>query len=901
MRKKHIFFYASTSLILALILAIPAYAQDDTEIIDPDAAVDAAVETAAAEEAIDAVIEESGLSAEALEDEVVTEEDLGAEAPGRFHFFKKVKRTVQKTITRDPVKKAEFEIEAAHEELLRAKKLAEENPDDSGAQRRVRNALDDFAKDIEKVKNRAGDIKENRPDQASDFLDKIADMQVKQQKVLDKIEERMPENVFEKIKETRENVLRHAGEAMFDIESDPERIAQHFNAAFENQRGSEFREFKNLEVLERLENFVPEQAKQGIRNAQDMARKRFETQLGEIPENARADKFKRYIEFIPGDAIQHMRVLDDFKAHGNFEPDFFQHIEAAKEKSINRFEDRFRRFEDPLRRNIFMDDFADGSVENLRIMEQFKENLPEEIKKEIQAKETESIQRFKEHFIDDPDAQARANKFKELSRKMRENPDPATFALIQQLENELPPDQRAFVDSMSHEFEQGFEDRFEQEREGFLRRIESFDPGAIGHLQDFRGQAPPEIQAIIGQAMNRQIDFVSDRMDDFDDPARFDRFREQMENNPEIRQQIEFRHGDFDRRFESKEGEIGDIKQRIEGKFNARIEEEKRFRQEAGLPDFSPDELENLKQRHLLRPQFEAEEGVIERFRFEQEERSRRGFQNQLRKKAEALKLEGDELRDFLKESGFDEKEQFNFEQGPPAGAFERFDDFDPEFRQKLETRFEEHEQDFRRQIDRGGFLPPKLEDRIQDQKRTFEQRAPFRRPEQDFREFEGDQGGDRGQASPTGEENRFDPRGFEPGDRGDFRNNEAQDRNDFRQKIKEEFKFEPPRPGGGPEHSDIRDEIKPGLDDGFKRDEIKDGLLQNRIEDRNDPPPPPTSGFKPDGANIPPPPPISGGGGSGSTGDFKQPSNSGLGGGSGGSQPPPSDGFQQPTPDFQR
>ena len=166
---KKLTFLASLGLVFALVL--PVYAQDDT--VDTtsadDAAVDAAVETAAADEAVDALIEETGLSAEALEDEVVTEEDLGAETPGRFHFFKKITRTVQKTLTRDPVKKAELEIEAAHEELLRAKQIAEKNPDDAGAQRKVQNALDDFAKDIEKVKNRADDIKAKKPEQASDF------------------------------------------------------------------------------------------------------------------------------------------------------------------------------------------------------------------------------------------------------------------------------------------------------------------------------------------------------------------------------------------------------------------------------------------------------------------------------------------------------------------------------------------------------------------------------------------------------------------------------------------------------------------------------------------------------------------------------------------------------------
>ena len=85
MRTQHYLSFALASLAFAAALALPAFAQDDTGDMSA-AATDAAT---AAEETVVAQIEDAGLSTEALQDEIVTEEDLGAKTPGAFHFLKR--------------------------------------------------------------------------------------------------------------------------------------------------------------------------------------------------------------------------------------------------------------------------------------------------------------------------------------------------------------------------------------------------------------------------------------------------------------------------------------------------------------------------------------------------------------------------------------------------------------------------------------------------------------------------------------------------------------------------------------------------------------------------------------------------------------------------------------------
>jgi len=362
------------------LLAIPAFAQDN--------AAGEITETAADSEQI---VE----SEEAAQDETVTEEDLGAKTPGRFHFFKRFTRTVQKAVTRDPIKKAEFEIEEAHEELLRAKQIAEERPDDPATAAKVEKALEKFESNIEKVKNRAQDIKEKKADQAGAFMEKIADMQIKQQKMLDNLEEKLPEQAFEKIQLTRERALQHSVEIMTKVAENKEQIAERMNAAMEKQTGSEFKEFKNMEIMERVREHMPEEMKDAIDEVQEQARERFEIKIKELPIEERGEKFNTYIEHVKGNAVQQLKVLEEIKVQGKIPQEFIIQIEQAKEQAIMKFESKMESFENPVHKELFMKNLESGDVQNLKVMEQLREHMPENIKAKIEEKQTKAMENLR--------------------------------------------------------------------------------------------------------------------------------------------------------------------------------------------------------------------------------------------------------------------------------------------------------------------------------------------------------------------------------------------------------------------------------------------------------------------------------------------------------------------------
>ena len=172
-------FLLSIFVMLFAFAVTPALAQEDGT-TDSDTAVD----TTAVDETVDNSINTTSDDveedlAEVEEDENITADDLGVAEPSvlpgdGLYFLRKWRRAVQKAITFNPAKKATLEVRHASEQLLEAKKLAEETGDDT----LVEEAVANYEATIENIKTRVDNLKENSDDpNVSKFLDKFVDHQ----------------------------------------------------------------------------------------------------------------------------------------------------------------------------------------------------------------------------------------------------------------------------------------------------------------------------------------------------------------------------------------------------------------------------------------------------------------------------------------------------------------------------------------------------------------------------------------------------------------------------------------------------------------------------------------------------------------------------------------------------
>jgi len=250
-------------------------------------------------------------------DEDITAEDLGVAEPkilpdNPFYFVKNFWRKVRTKLTFNPIKKAELQFKIANERLIEAKKLANKTANEKILQK----AMDKYQEEMGIVKNRIEAFKEKAVDnpRIDKFLDNFTDKTFKQQKLMDRLEKQLSDKpeLLEKIRSNKERALEHFGEIINKLE-EKDKIQERIEKNLEKTEGSKFKNFKNLEVLIRLEEKIPEQAREAIKQAQENALQRLHENLEQMSQEDQA-RFGDYLDKIGGDQGVQLKVLEGLKA-----------------------------------------------------------------------------------------------------------------------------------------------------------------------------------------------------------------------------------------------------------------------------------------------------------------------------------------------------------------------------------------------------------------------------------------------------------------------------------------------------------------------------------------------------------------------------------------------------------
>ena len=242
-------------------------------------------------------------------DEDFGPEDYGLTGVGTlptspFYFLKNARRGITSAFTFDPVKKAERNLQFAAEKILEAKTLAER---EGVGKEAVIDAIENYHEELDKVKIRidsaAGQISEEK---AEELGKKLVDFTAKYNKSLDKIAKDLPPETFEKIDEVKENTAETLGKIFTLVKPDkaPETIVE----ALDAQKGSEFKQFKNLEILKEVGEKVPEEAKDAIKLAQENTLNRLQNELEHF-ETAKKAVFEDFVRESGGNEVRHLEII----------------------------------------------------------------------------------------------------------------------------------------------------------------------------------------------------------------------------------------------------------------------------------------------------------------------------------------------------------------------------------------------------------------------------------------------------------------------------------------------------------------------------------------------------------------------------------------------------------------
>jgi hypothetical protein len=268
-------------------------------------------------------------------DEEVSSEDLGIKEPrllpnNSLYFLKEWGRKARLFLSFNSVSKAELKSRYANERLIELKELINSNAN----QEDILKAIDRYKEEIQGINEISSKIKEKATENENveKFLDKFIQHQFLHNRILQKIEEEVPEEVMNRIRETREEHLRKFGEVMNRLE-EKERIQKRIEENLEKVKGSEFKEFKNIEVLKELEELVPEEAKEAIINARENSLRRLKEQAENWSEENQG-KFQEYLQNILGDKEKRLEMIEDLKSELPSNSQVRERIKEARMKII---------------------------------------------------------------------------------------------------------------------------------------------------------------------------------------------------------------------------------------------------------------------------------------------------------------------------------------------------------------------------------------------------------------------------------------------------------------------------------------------------------------------------------------------------------------------------------------
>jgi len=319
-----------TFLISGLLFsAALAMAQEDTAPV-PTKATDEVTVTATVTGAT--VIDEfSATLDETVEDLGVGEPNILPDSP--FYFLKKWSRNIQNVFAFTTVAKAQLKEKFSSEKLLEVKKMVEQNKN----QEQIENAIRSYQEEIGDMQTITERIKETaqESEEVGKFLDKFIQQQTVQQKVLQKLEEQVSSDVFEKIQEVREEHLEKFGEVMTRLEN-KENLQERLEQNLQEMAGSEFKEFKSLEVIKQLEEKVPEEAKEAIQGVQENLLLKLKEKLEQLPPQTQK-KFQDYIEKISGEKETQLEIIDSLKEKL---PLLQENLLQSREKILEQIQER---------------------------------------------------------------------------------------------------------------------------------------------------------------------------------------------------------------------------------------------------------------------------------------------------------------------------------------------------------------------------------------------------------------------------------------------------------------------------------------------------------------------------------------------------------------------------------
>ena len=488
-----------------------------------------ALSIAAAQEAQEEVDVEKKLE---LDEDLKPEDfgltDIGILPTNPFYFVKDIRRGVGSLFTRDPGKKAELKLRYAAEKLLEAKKVAQK---EGASDEDKEYAIENFRHELDEVKHRIGIASEALDDEkAIELSKKVLDATFKYGKSLGNIEKNVSPELFDFVKKAKD-ASSEALASTFKL-AEPEVVSNQLVEVLDKQGGSEFKDFKNLEVLKEVEGKVSENAKEAIKTAQDNALNRLQAELEKF-EATKNSIFEEFVKESGGSEIRHLEIINELEARP-ISKGLREVISDAKEHVFSKAETRLNGLSQE-NKERFVEHLGEGNLEDFRILRELQNNIDSGVVSGI----SNVASRAEEEFVKKIESTGQNETQKrEFLGSIERFHDAKSISVLNEIEKLIPNDKKNIFAELKNKAAQEIRNDVNRAANSSQRQY-VYDALAGDHPEEFAAldefgsdvNAPFDISSFIERIKSAQYGIMQNKIENITDKDRLAKYEKEFRND----------------------------------------------------------------------------------------------------------------------------------------------------------------------------------------------------------------------------------------------------------------------------------------------------------------------------------------------------------------------------------
>lgn len=447
-----------------------------------------------------------------------------------FYPFKSGTREVRSLLTFDEERKAVLRLRYANEKILEADIVA-----DNGNHERAQRVLESYERDLGKVSALLDEVRSEDARKGELLAARALQSELAQQVLLGKFEHQWPVALLAAVKDQRAATQQHADKTLEAIESSI--LAERTVSAALAERGSPFRAMRHLEVLERVEERVPEAAKAVIARVKSDAAMRFAETLATLP-GQEQELLPEYMAHARGDEVTYIKALDTV-LRDDTAADADTAVRAAKEKIIERFEQKAAALKAAgvPAVAVLTGDLKDGSVADLRALKELENGVGADLTGELAPVKKEALAALT-RAVEEADTPREQQEF--IAQAFAPYGDVKQLAVINEIKGAITPEKRHVAETLERKAVEHIERAFERTpdalRREYVQKIAGDSVAAVRTTAQLNEVLAPEIANAL---ITVQVQQLEERLERSDDVRRHKRLKEEVAADRGVRSTIE--------------------------------------------------------------------------------------------------------------------------------------------------------------------------------------------------------------------------------------------------------------------------------------------------------------------------------------------------------------------------